>query len=49
MSIDAYPIQLGEVLEIRAGFPFRGAIEEVPDGGTLVVQMKHDGPLPTIA
>ena len=45
MCIDAYPIQLGEVLEIRAGFPFRGAIEEVPDGGTLVVQMKDVDPL----
>jgi hypothetical protein len=40
MIIDAYNIELGVAVDIRSGYPFRGAVEEVAAGGALVVQMK---------
>lgn len=40
MSIDAFCLELGEVADIRSGYPFRGAIEEVTTGGVLVAQMR---------
>lgn len=40
MSIHALSTTLGTEVRIRAGYPFRGAIEEVPDGPVRAVQMK---------
>jgi len=33
-------IQLGDIAIVRAGYPFRGAIEARPDGDVLAVQMR---------
>lgn len=38
--IDANDEPLGELAEIRAGYPFRGPVEQVPDGPVWVVQMR---------
>lgn len=35
---------IGEMTEIRAGFPFRGAIEAIPNGPVIAVQMKDVAP-----
>lgn len=40
MSIDAISLELGLTTDVRSGYPFRGAIEEVEAGGVLVAQMK---------
>ena len=40
MSIDAFSLELGLAADVRSGYPFRGAIEEVVAGGVLVAQMK---------
>ena len=40
MSNDAYKNLLGEVAEVRQGYPFRGAIPEISAGSVRVVQMK---------
>lgn len=34
-------IRLADVAIVTAGFPFRGAIEDSPDGDTLVAQMRN--------
>lgn len=44
MSIDAIFIPLSACADVKAGYPFRGAIDEVPDGGIGVVQMKDVDP-----
>jgi len=38
--IDAIIKMLGEVSEVRLGYPFRGSVPEVPDGPVAVVQMR---------
>lgn len=40
MELDVVCIELGLVVDIRSGYPFRGAIDEVAAGGVLVAQMK---------
>ena len=40
MLIDAYIFTLGACAEVRAGYPFRGGIEEVAGGDVGVIQMK---------
>lgn len=45
MSIHALRMRLGEVAHVRAGFSFRGPIEEVADGPVRVVHMKAMNPL----
>lgn len=40
MRIDAISVELGTAVDIRSGYSFRGAIEEVPTGAVLVAQMK---------
>jgi len=45
MRNDARKIVLGELAEIRQGYPFRGAIADVPRGPVAVVQMKDLSPL----
>lgn len=40
MSDDALKIKLGDLVHIRAGHPFRGAVEALPEGAVAVVQMK---------
>ena len=44
MSFDALSLQVAEIASLQAGHPFRGAIEEVPDGDVLAVQMKDVDP-----
>ena len=40
MNDDALKMKLGDLTYIRAGHPFRGAVESVPEGEVAVVQMK---------
>lgn len=40
MNDAALKIKLGDLAHIRAGHPFRGAVEAVPEGAVAVVQMK---------
>jgi hypothetical protein len=40
MSDDARKMKLGDLAHIRAGHPFRGAVEAVPEGAVAVAQMK---------
>lgn len=40
MKIDAIALELNSAVKVRAGYPFRGSIEESVDGDTLAVQMK---------
>lgn len=40
MSDAARKMKLGDLAYIRAGHPFRGAVEAVPEGAVAVVQMK---------
>jgi len=40
MFIDAFQVDLTAVARVRAGYPFRGSIEEVAGGEVLAVQMK---------
>jgi hypothetical protein len=42
--IDAQFILLGGLASVRAGHPFRGAIESVSDGGVIALQMKDVDP-----
>lgn len=42
--IDVQEATVGQIAVLQAGYPFRGAIEEVPDGDVHVVQMKDVGP-----
>jgi hypothetical protein len=42
--IDVQESAVGQIAVLQAGYPFRGAIEEVPDGDVHVVQMKDVGP-----
>jgi hypothetical protein len=44
MSFDASIADLGDVVSLQAGYPFRGAIVEAPDGDVLAVQMKDVDP-----
>lgn len=45
MSDDAiHFLTLKDVAEARLGFPFRGAVREVPDGDVAVVQIKNIDP-----
>ena len=44
MSFDAFSLRVAEIASLQAGYPFRGAIEEVPDGDVLAVQMKDVDP-----
>ena len=44
MSIDVVFVELKICAEVRAGFPFRGAVEEVVGGSVGVVQMKDFDP-----
>jgi len=45
MSIHAIRTELGAEVRIRAGYPFRGAIEEIRSGPVHAVQMKDLDPL----
>lgn len=40
MNNAANEMKLGDLVYIRAGHPFRGAVEAVPEGAVAVVQMK---------
>lgn len=40
MSIDATHSNLGSLVTVRSGYPFRGSIEESDEGDVMVVQMK---------
>lgn len=40
MNDDAQKMKLGALVHIRAGHPFRGAVEAFPEGAVAVVQMK---------
>ncbi|HET9033881.1 MAG TPA: restriction endonuclease subunit S [Dokdonella sp.] len=40
MGNDAIIRKLGEVAEIRMGYPFRGAIPEVPGGSVRIIQIR---------
>lgn len=40
IMIDAKTELLGYLTEIRAGYPFRGPVESIPDGSVSVVQMR---------
>lgn len=42
--IDVIQKCLGELVQVRSGYPFRGPIQEVRAGGTLVAQMKDVDP-----
>jgi hypothetical protein len=44
MLNDARLVEISSAVNIRAGYPFRGSIEEAADGDTFVVQMKDVGP-----
>jgi hypothetical protein len=44
MPIDANIVTLMEIASLQAGYPFRGPIEQVPNGEVLVVQMKDVDP-----
>ncbi|MGJ7509415.1 restriction endonuclease subunit S [Variovorax sp. GT1P44] len=45
MSIHAIRVALSKVVGVRAGYPFRGSIGEVPDGSARAVQMKDMDPV----
>jgi len=45
MSIHALRVSLGELAGIKAGYPFRGSIEEIPGGPVRAVQMKDMDPI----
>ncbi|MDM0075248.1 restriction endonuclease subunit S [Variovorax sp. J2P1-59] len=45
MTIHAFRVALGEVVGIKAGYPFRGSIEKLPDGPVRAVQMKDIDPV----
>ncbi len=45
MSIHAFRVPLGELAGIKAGYPFRGSIEEIPEGPVRAVQMKDMDPV----
>lgn len=40
MLNDAYCVELATAVRVRAGYPFRGSIEEAVDGDAFAVQMK---------
>lgn len=40
MKNDALFSTLGEIAEVRMGYPFRGAIQEVPNGSVRVIQIR---------
>lgn len=44
MRNDAHTSTLGDVAEIRVGYPFRAAITEVPNGSVRVVQIRDVSP-----
>lgn len=44
MRFDANLIQFGSAVVVRAGYPFRGSIDESIDGDVLAVQMKDVDP-----
>lgn len=44
MTIDANLVELGGAVDVRAGYPFRGSIDESVDGDVLAVQMKDVDP-----
>lgn len=45
MSIHAIQVGLAEAVGVRAGYPFRGAIDDVRDGSVRAVQMKDMDPV----
>lgn len=45
MPIHAFPAALGAEVGIRAGYPFRGAVEEIRGGPVHAVQMKDLDPV----
>jgi hypothetical protein len=45
MSIHAFRMRLGEVATIKAGYPFRGAVENIQGAPVRAVQMKDMDPL----
>lgn len=45
MAIDADISSIGSLAFLQGGYPFRGSIEESPEGGTLAVQMKDVDPV----
>ncbi len=44
MRFDAYLVEVGSAAIVRAGYPFRGSIDESIDGDVLAVQMKDVAP-----
>ena len=42
--MDTKKYLIGDIVESQAGYPFRGSIEEVPDGSVAAVQMKDVDP-----
>lgn len=44
MTIDAIFFDLGSLVGVKSGYPFRGAIDESVDGEALAVQMKDVDP-----
>ncbi|MGQ0509973.1 MAG: restriction endonuclease subunit S [Betaproteobacteria bacterium] len=42
--IDAKKVRIGAIAEVRAGYPFRGAIDPASDGQVTVVQIKDLAP-----
>lgn len=40
MTVDAKFIRLGDLVDVAAGYPFRGALEASPTGAVAVVQMR---------
>lgn len=44
MQIDANYLPVGGLVALQGGYPFRGSIEESPDGEALAVQMKDVDP-----
>lgn len=44
MMIDAIFLNIGSVVDVKPGYPFRGSIEESTEGNTLAVQMKDVDP-----
>lgn len=45
MSIHAIRVGLAEAVGVRAGYPFRGSIDDVPDGSVRAIQMKDMDPV----
>ncbi|HEU0230154.1 MAG TPA: restriction endonuclease subunit S [Burkholderiaceae bacterium] len=44
MTIDAFISTVGALASLKAGYPFRGSIDDLADGETLALQMKDVDP-----